>query len=78
MYISNQLKKIDDEEKIKLYRLSFGDIDSYYKTVEEVKAALRDEIENNFDDDVDNLDAQIKTVFVPESEVSEYVGKIFV
>lgn len=73
-YSETRIKDIDDESKVKIFKLTDFGVDSYYRTIAEAQA----ELINSIDTESDTLSYKLEPVFVPASEANNYIGRIFI
>ncbi|WP_030001003.1 hypothetical protein [Vibrio parahaemolyticus] len=69
--IEGKIRQIDLEEKVKIYRLTIDVYCYYYSTAK----AAREALVTGFDemvDDSDSVKIDIKPIYIPESELSQY------
>lgn len=70
--IDKKINDIEQEEKVKLYRLSVDSLCSYYTNREAAKEGMLKEFEDFVDETFDELSVEIDTIYVPVSELPSY------
>ncbi|USD64193.1 hypothetical protein [Vibrio sp. SCSIO 43136] len=76
--ITRKLDSIEKEEKVKIYRLDIFGMATYYRTEEEVKSKLKEELEEMDAGDLAHADIDVDERYVPECDLGEYIGKLHV
>jgi hypothetical protein len=70
--IDARIFDIDKEPRVELYRLTVDSICYYYPTAKAAKADLLKRFNDWFGDGVDELEIEIESISIPESELASY------
>ncbi|MCY9874053.1 hypothetical protein [Vibrio barjaei] len=70
--IENMLQSIDEEDKIKIYKLHVIGIDHYFSSVAAAKSALLTEFDDWVDETFDTVSIDIKPILIAPSELEHY------
>ena len=70
--IDAKIRDIENEEKVKLYRLTVDGICYYYSSSKAAKEGLLKEFDDLIGDDFDALNVEIDSINIAESERSYY------